>query len=307
MYESLAAHSAEFHLYIFSFDKIADRILKKMNLPNVTVVSLEDFETEELKRVKKERSKAEYCWTCTSSTISYVLSNYKVKECTYLDSDLLFFSDPAVLISELDRYNKNVLMTEHRFSLLPRLYEEKRGGRFCVQFLTFRNEASSLRVLERWRNQCIEWCYARYEDGKFGDQKYLEEWPHIYNNTHILEHPGGGVAPWNLDSYRFFQNRGKISGIIRKTGKEFELVFYHFQYVKFLENKTFDIGWYHISPYIKKLLYLPYLRKIEEIEARLASFDPEYHKTITIFKTDSFRNKIKTGLKKVLGYNIISI
>jgi hypothetical protein len=307
MYDSLLTHSSDFQLYIFAFDSLTERMLKKLNLERVTVISLEEFETEELRKVKKERSKAEYCWTCTSSTISHILKNFDVSDCTYVDSDLFFFSDPSVLISELDEYKKNVLMTEHRFSFLPRLYEEKRAGRFCVQFLTFRNEESSLVVLEKWRKQCIEWCYARYEDGKFGDQKYLDEWPLIYNNTHTLKHEGGGVAPWNLDNYRFYNEHGTIKGIVRKTGSEFNLVFYHFQYVKFLENKFFDIGWYHISSFIKKLLYRQYLIKIEQIETMLVTVDTEYHKAVTIFRTDGIRNKLKTGFKKTFGYNIISI
>jgi len=188
MYESLLEHSSGFHLYIFAFDSLTAEILTKLKLQNVTVVSLEEFETPELIEVKRERSKAEYCWTCTPSTISYVFKNYDVIDCTYIDSDLIFYSDPAVLIDELAQFNKNVLITEHRFSFLPRLYELKRGGRFCVQFLTFRNEESSLKILEKWRLQCIDWCYARYEDGKFGDQKYLDEWPSVYDNIHILLH-----------------------------------------------------------------------------------------------------------------------
>ena len=91
-------------------------------------------------RGKKDRISAEYCWTCTSSIISYVLKNFNVPDCTYIDSDLIFYSDPSVLISEMNRSKKNVLITEHRFSYLPRLYEIKRAGRFCVQFMTFRNE-----------------------------------------------------------------------------------------------------------------------------------------------------------------------
>jgi hypothetical protein len=129
----------------------------------------------------------------------------------------------------------------------------------------------------------------------------------VFNNTHTLEHEGGGVAPWNLDNYRFYNDDGTIKGIVRKTGSEFNLVFYHFQYVKFLENKFFDIGWYHISTYIKKLLYRPYLIKIDEIETMLITMDTEYHKAVTIFRIDGIRNKLKTGFKKIFGYNIISI
>lgn len=307
MYESLINHSSDFQLYIFAFDDLSEKILKGMNLGHVNVISLEEFETPELLSVKKERSKAEYCWTCTSSTIYHVLKNYDVKDCTYLDSDLFFYSDPSILIAELDEYDKNVLMTEHRFAFLPRLYEEKRSGKFCVQFMTFRNEESSIKVLDRWRKQCIEWCYARHEDGKFGDQKYLDEWPILYNNTHILEHQGGGVAPWNLDNYRFYTDNDKIKGIVRKTGAEFDLVFYHYQYVKFLENNFYDIGWYHISASNANLLYYPYLSKIIEIENRLQNLDEDYKKTITNFNSRGLKNKMKTGLKTIFGYNIISI
>ena len=188
MYESLSRYSKEFHLYIFAFDELAYEILVKLKLTDVTVISLHDFETEELKDKKKTRSVAEYCWTCTPSTIAYVLENFNVPDCTYIDSDLCFYSDPSVLIKEMIENKKNVLITEHRFSSLPAMYELKRGGRFCVQFITFLNEESSLKVLDRWRKQCINWCYARYEDNKFGDQKYLEEWPMIYSNIHILQH-----------------------------------------------------------------------------------------------------------------------
>jgi hypothetical protein len=305
MYESLSRFSKEFHLYIFAFDELAYEILVKLELADVTVVSLHDFETEELKDKKRTRSKAEYCWTCTPSTIAYVLENFNVPNCTYIDSDLCFYSDPAVLISEMVENKKNVLITEHHFSLLPELYELKRGGRFCVQFITFLNEQSSLKVLERWRKQCINWCYARYEDNKFGDQKYLEEWPLIYSNIHILQHQGGGIAPWNLTQYSFFTKGETVSGNVRRTRSSFEVVFFHFQYVKFLANGYSDIGWYYISSSARKTFYLPYLKKIEEIEKRLITLNTQYKTGLTVFKTDSFKNLLKTVSKKVFRYNII--
>jgi hypothetical protein len=307
MYESLNDHSSGFHLYIFAFDDLSYEILHDLNLEKVTVISLKEFETDELKEVKEERTKAEYCWTCTPSVISYVFDKYHVPDCTYIDSDLVFYSDPSVLISELYQHNKEILITGHRFSYLPRLYEEKRAGRFCVQFLTFQNRESSLQVLERWKNQCINWCYSRYEDGKFGDQRYLDEWPLMYKNIHILQHQGGGIAPWNLQQYRFISDGNSITGRLKGTGSVFQVVFFHFQYVRFLENGSYDIGWYLIPTSVKNLFYCSYLKKIEAIERKLQERYFNYHTSSTKFKSDNLKNFLKTGIKKVFGYNIIKL
>jgi hypothetical protein len=305
MYESLKTHSGEFHLYIFAFDDLSRKILKELDLQNVTVIPLNEFETPQLLEIKGGRSKAEYCWTCTPSIINHVLKNYSVSVCTYLDSDLVFYSDPSVLIEEMIDHQKNVLITEHRFSTLARLYEEKRGGRFCVQFVTFTNEKNSLEILEKWRLQCINWCYARYEDGKFGDQKYLDDWPLTYSNIHILQHPGGGIAPWNLQQYRFFEDGNSITASNKKTGSIFKVVFFHFQYVKFIIKGAYDIGWYLIPAYVKKLFYITYFKKIENIEKRLELTNLNYQTVFSGFNTDSIKNFVKTGFKKVFSYNII--
>src|SRR5450759_1705371 len=305
MYESLKTYSSEFQLFIFAFDDLSFQILKGLNLKNVTTVSLSEFETSELLEVKKGRSKAEYCWTCTPSTISYVLKKYDVPLCTYLDSDLFFYSDPSVLIEEMINCRKNVLITEHRFSPLAKLYEEKRAGRFCVQFVTFSNDSDSLEVLEKWRLQCIDWCYARHEDGKFGDQKYLDEWPEDYQNIQILQNMGGGIAPWNLQQYTFSDNGKSIIGKVRKTGSVFKVVFYHFQYVKFIKTGLYDIGWYLIPPGFRKMFYIPYLNRLEEIEIMLKKTNLNYKTVFTGFNTKNLKNIVKTGFKNVFSYNIV--
>jgi hypothetical protein len=306
MYESLISHSKEFHLYIFAFDDLAAGILQKLQLDKVTVIPLKDFETDGLKEVKKERSRAEYCWTCTPSTIYYVIKNYEISHCTYIDADLIFYSDPAILVSEIEENMKSILITGHRYSMLPKIYEEKRAGRFCVQFITFLNNEKSLQVLERWRDQCIDWCFARHEEGKFGDQKYLDEWPDKYPDLiHIMKNDGGGIAPWNLQKYSFRIKGDTLYGRVKKNGSDFKVVFFHFQYVKYFDNGSVDLGWYIIPPIVKKLFYLPYLSRIDEIENKLLTIDMNYKKGFTNFKVDSLWTIIKSGIKKVFGYNII--
>ena len=160
MYESLKETINNFHLYIFAFDDFSYRILKNLELDRSTVISLQEFENQELLKAKDTRTRAEYCWTSTSSVIEYVLDKYKVESCTYLDADLYFYGSPSVLLDELSG-EKSVMITEHRYYGLAHIFEQKRAGRFCVQFITFRNEKESRKILGKWIKQCIDWCYNR--------------------------------------------------------------------------------------------------------------------------------------------------
>lgn len=307
MLESLLKQTSDFHLFIFAFDDISYSILKKLKPENTTIISLEEFETKELLEIKPSRSKGEYCWTCSSSSIAHVFEKYGVENCTYIDADLFFYSDPSILIKEMISKGKSVLITEHRFSRLARLYEEKRAGRFCVQFVTFLNDPGSLQILDKWRKQCIDWCYARYEDGKFGDQKYLDEWPDDYANVHILEHQGGGVAPWNIQDYNLVEIDEKLNVVNKISGIRSGLVFYHFQYVKTIETGIYDIGWYFLPESVIRLLYSPYLRKILEKERQLNELNRGFNTRIFNVNKSGFKNSLKNIFKFFTRYNIIKV
>lgn len=234
MYDSLRAHAPEFHLYVFAFNELARETLQALALPHLTVVSLKEFEDKDLLRVKKERTRAEYCWTSTSSTILYVLNNFNEPNCTYVDADMVFYSDPGALIREAEEAGKSVMITSHRYT--RRYDQSKLRGKYCVQFMYFRNNPEGREVLQWWRDRCIEWCYARVEDGKFGDQKYLDDWTIRFPSVHELVHEGGGIAPWNCQQYRL---TGDIEDKILtnlETGKAWPLVFFHFHGVKLFEG-----------------------------------------------------------------------
>src|SRR5881394_2226583 len=78
MYQSLLDCNTDFHLYIFAFDRVCDETLRKMNLKKATIISLHEFEDAELLEAKSNRTRTEYCWTCTSSTILFCLEKLRL-------------------------------------------------------------------------------------------------------------------------------------------------------------------------------------------------------------------------------------
>ncbi len=246
-------------------------VLRRFNLDRLVPVPLANFESSELLRVKPGRTKGEYCWTCTSHTIRYALDAFSLPEVTYLDADLFFYARPSTLLDEFDRSGASVLITPHRYT---RRYDISwRSGIYCVQFITFRSDERGLQALDWWREKCLEWCYARVEKGKFGDQRYLDDWPTRFSGIHVLDHLGGGVAPWNVQQYDIVRENGRIQGKERSTGRKFDVVFFHFHSVRFLTNGYIDLGDYYLMPFIKRLLYQPYVATLEHVASDIRSID----------------------------------
>ncbi len=277
MYNSLSRYCPAFHLYVFAFNGECFEILNKMRLEHMTVIPLVEFEDKELLRVKPDRTRGEYCWTCTSSTILYVLNRYRVDHCTYLDSDLYFFSSPQVLIDEMG--DASVLITPHRYT--PKYDQGWKTGIYCVQFVTIRNNQKGLTVLNWWRNACLEWCYNRFEEGRFGDQKYLDDWPARFEGVHVLEHLGGGVAPWNMQQYTFHKKDGRLMGEQIKSGKLFDVVFFHFHSLMFVSSNYFSPRpYYQRSESVISLLFNPYakeIRSMREMYPEIAKIERYLH------------------------------
>lgn len=232
MMRSLARHCPDMRIYVLCMDKQTKVILEQLDLPFVKCIALAEVENEQLLKVKGERGVAEYCWTLSSSFTWYVMRNcLEIDLLTYVDADLLFYSDVQPLFEEIG--DASISIIEHRFT--PRLREREVNGRFCVEWDSFRRDEQGLACLSRWSEQCIEWCYYRLEDGKMGDQKYLDEWPARYSSCHILMHPGAGIAPWNYAQYHFDKD---AAGNITVEGAP--LIFYHFHQFQLLDNGMFD-------------------------------------------------------------------
>lgn len=232
MLRSLSRFCPGARVFVLCMDEQTKYILDHLDLPFVTCITLTEVENEELLKAKAERGVAEYCWTLSSCFTWFVMQQHQeIGFITYLDADLLFYSDVEPLFDEIG--DASIAIIEHRFT--PRLKQREVNGRFCVEWVSFRRDEQGMACLSRWREQCIEWCYYRLEDGKMGDQKYLDEWPDHYSGCHIIMHAGAGIAPWNYAQYRFGKNDAD-----NVTVEGMPLIFYHFHQFQLLTCKKFD-------------------------------------------------------------------
>ena len=233
-------------------------------MSHVSLISLNEVEDARLLEVKPTRTRAEYCWTLTPFTPQFVFErDHRVKRVTYLDADLFFFASPKLLLDEFENSKKHVLITEHAYDpRYERFGRAKRSGRFCVQFMTFRRSLESEKVMHWWQNRCLEWCYARVEDGKFGDQKYLDLWPKLFpDEIHILQQKEKTLAPWNA---RYYEKLGH--------GK-LEPVFYHFHGLRIISvSELLLYSGYRVGEAGDEL-YQSYISSLIIVVARLNSFD----------------------------------
>ena len=268
MYHSLEKVCDDFTLYIFCFDDKSKQVLEEEDLKHAVILSHKNLEEEYdiLLKLKEERSKAEYCWTCTPVTIEYVLNHYDITNCTYIDADLYFFENPSILTDEAAR-DKDVhtIITPHRFSnSLKDRRILKRSGKYCVEFNYFDQSDEAREALSWWKEKCFEWCYHLYEPERMGDQKYIEKFPIMFKGVHELEHIGGGVAPWNLAQYELDEVSGESIRLKEKsTGKSFDVIFYHFQNIRYISETKVNISSETHSKKTKQAIYIPYLKAIE--------------------------------------------
>jgi len=260
MYNSLVRHCDEFHIYMLCLDHMSVRHLKSLNLEHATVIPLEVFEAgdDKLVATKKERTKLEYYYTCGPSLPLYVLNHYlEIDIITYLDADLFFFSDPQPLIKEIDGYS--IAITLHNF---PEYRPAPTTGKYNVGWLSFRRDANGMACLKWWREKCIEWCYERFENGKYADQLYLDEWPKLFQGVKILEHKGANVAAWNVADYEIYEKNNQV------MVSEFLLIFYHYhgfkQISRYIYNTNLGLTLRFPSKVLKEKIFKPYIMELKQ-------------------------------------------
>jgi hypothetical protein len=259
LYESLKRHSSEpFMMHILGMD---NQVVTYLHLnvcePDEPVDSLfhigylED-KRPEMARLRESRTWAEYCWTCASNFTEFLMAEYGLPEITYLDADMMFFSDPEVIFDEIGE--RSIAVIPHRF--MPEKKYLEVNGQFNVSWVTFKNDRAGRECLSIWAGRCRERCAAAIG---CGDQGYLDEWPAIYGHALcVIQNIGAGLAPWNLANYQLTDGP-KVDGV--------PVVFFHAH--EYLHGERLTN--YELRPEDIEFIYKPYIQAVESAKQRIES------------------------------------
>lgn len=290
--DSISKYDPDFQIFVLSLDKKTTCSLRKRNSKNCHIIELQKLEESipDLLTAKANRNRTEYYWTLTPCILHYIIFILKLsKSLTYLDADQIFFSNPDRIFKEIK--NSDITIMPHRF---PKHLEKlKEHGQFNVSWLTFNRSENSRLCLNWWMKSCLNWCYNRVEGDKYGDQKYLDQFPHMFNNVHIIENESCGIAPWNYEEYKF----------------NYKIILFHYQSLRCLNRFMYKMCFPSLNhSSLKKLK--PYISKtIENLNKYNFYFSMEHSDKSKNISTDtiliiSLFNSIflirKTILKKLV-------
>ena len=228
---------------------------------------------DEIMAAKTDRTHQEFCWSLASWWTRHVMRAGYIPEGetrTYLDADMFFFSDPTPIHEEIGK--ASVAILPHHFApedearLLP-------NGKYCVSWVTFRNDETGRRVLDDWTTKVLERCKNELRNGGIGDQGYLNDWPETYPNVHVIENRGLSLAPWNLAACKFISITlgARASGLISRMAYIYVktrgiAVAFHFHEFCRRAKGDYVLTGYKVEDDVKRILYDPYIAEIEAIE-----------------------------------------
>lgn len=257
LYRSLKRQCDEFTLHVMALDDKAYRIIDELGLSDVSVIHYETLEEwdDDLVSVRNTRPRVQYYFTMTPIFPLYLLEEVGMDRISYLGSDLYFFSPVELLMDAMD--GASVVVHTHRYD--PGF--DTKGGRFNADFVSFKDTLTGRNCLETWRENCLEWCYGRLEDGKWSCQGYLQWWPEMYEDLKIVDHPGVGLARWNRKRHSI-----RVDGDdVRVDSKP--LIFYHFSNLQRMTKRVWKPPFSDMTKIEREYLYEPYINELMEAEA----------------------------------------
>jgi len=264
LYRSMLEHQPNFNLWVCAIDRETYEQLVALKLDNATIINVDDMTL----LTKAKHTITEYCWILKSVFVEYLFDEYRLNRVLYCDADMYFYSSIKYIYYEWGSYS--FYMTTQRSDLSS----EQRDGQYQAGLLGFSNDHYGRKILSWWKNKCLNWCFDWHDEKqeRWGDQKYLDKVPVIFENIKISHNLGINAGPWNLilndQSYNVTKEAGHV------FINNYKVCCYHFGSMKIVGLHKFDL-WHHcevlIKPEIIVALYEPYIKILQQIIEEIAT------------------------------------
>lgn len=305
LYNSLKRFADDFVLYPLCMDTISYGMMMKMKSPSLIPISVDELITPEIAVVRDNTTHGQFCWVCQPLICEFLLDNFDHDMVTYLEADSLFFANPEILFNELG--DASVSLVPHNYS--PEFDQTASSGKFCVQFNAFRRNNEARAILDYWRLSCFK--YNKKNLLTYPGQLCLDDWPERFKGVKVIQHIGAGVAPWNIQQYRFdvINSRPHVDGI--------PIVFFHYHQYGRCENGSHELTHYPLSKQVINFIYKIYINELAVAEKMVKSVDKtfDYRKSyknpvafVDVMKLPTWQNianYLRVCKRKILGrYNV---
>ena len=323
LHRTLARHGADVHLRVLALDGDTQRVLESHAGVGLSVVGVAELEANDpdAAALRRRRSPREYCWTLTPAFLASAMDSLPPgATLMWLDADIAFYVHPRAVIEELGE--DSVLLVPHRYnrpyptSALPHQLAEW-YGHYNGGTLVVRNDGVGRAAVARWRERTLEWCHARVEPGRYGNQRYLEELAGLAG-VRVAASQEIGLAPWNAS------NRSIGGTPEAPTADGRPIVFFHFQSLRlhrpwralprgaYPPNYLVPDGlppraigrtnaWYRLPPAHRRLLWVPYLDALIEAADGLGAARAAYWGTVRAVARAELRRDVRIRRELMLG------
>jgi hypothetical protein len=232
MRDSVLKFYPDANFWFLCLDDESENLINKIGLSQTKATNIGDFGDAELLGTRESRSRAEFAFTAKSAWLNHIANSESINNgdvLMWVDADILFYSSPTSMFDVMEKYS--IAITPHKFTNKSEEMEKK-VGKYNAGLILFKINSNSIKCLSEWRKECIDWCFLRYENGKLGDQMYLNSWMTKYQGVYELPDKGVNLGSWNIRNYKL---QTRDSGRILVDSAP--LVCYHFHGVNmYLEN-----------------------------------------------------------------------
>lgn len=280
---SLYKNMENFKVYILCVDEKCYEFLKEINSDKIVLVTIAELNREDLLAIKASRKLNQYCWTLKPGFIKHIFTlDDSINRVTYIDSDLFFYQNPNVIFE--NQPDASVLLSSGEI-FLPMYSKEFNQtmqtltGNFNSGFISFKKDINGLQCVNWWDKMCVDSCTSNPEDNKFGDQKYLDDMPFLFNNVYEITTQGINIGHWNYLKYKFTVSNDNVMVNNNK------LIFYHFSGFRIISK--YDIRQVHEEDRVNiPFIYQIYKRALGKIIDDVEKIDPNFKEYITVAAVD---------------------